>query len=126
MRRRARSLSTGNGGPPPDRTAPVPSFAQGAPVAAPLVNKVNATGLAAYSGQESLYCFEAVAGEVLSIMTLGRSGDVSLYASHGSEPAAAAHGFKSMRAATAKRYASPPRRPARPTSNWWAWLPAPA
>ena len=67
------------------------------PVATPLVNKVNVTGLSGAAGSEKLYSFEATAGSVLSIMTLGGSGNVSLYVSFDEEPAAASSDFKSTR-----------------------------
>lgn len=67
------------------------------PVATPLVNKVNVTGLSGAAGSEKLYSFEATAGSVLSFMTLGGSGNVSLYVSFEEEPSAASYDFKSTR-----------------------------
>ena len=67
------------------------------PVATPLVNKVNVTNLSGAAGSEKLYSFTATAGSVLSIMTLGGSGNVSLYVSFDDEPTAASHDFKSTR-----------------------------
>lgn len=68
------------------------------PVATPLVNKVNVTGLAGAAGSEKLYSFDAAAGAVLSIMTLGGTGNVSLYVSLGEEPTATDYDFASARA----------------------------
>ncbi len=56
------------------------------PVSTPLVNKVNVTNLSGAAGSEALYSFEAEAGAVLSFITLGGSGDVSLYVSFEAEP----------------------------------------
>ena len=67
------------------------------PVATPLVNKVNVTGLSGAAGSEKLYSFEAAAGSVLSIMTLGGSGNVSLYVSFDEEPTTTVFDFKSTR-----------------------------
>lgn len=67
------------------------------PVATPLVNKVNVTGLSGAAGSEKLYSFEATAGSVLSFMTLGGSGNVSLYVSFEEEPSATSYDFKSSR-----------------------------
>ncbi|MET0655619.1 MAG: S8 family serine peptidase, partial [Pseudoxanthomonas sp.] len=67
------------------------------PVATPLVNKVNVTGLAGAAGSEKLYSFEAAAGTVLSFMTLGGSGNVSLYVSFDEEPTTTAYDFFSAR-----------------------------
>ncbi|MGH8025587.1 MAG: S8 family serine peptidase, partial [Pseudoxanthomonas sp.] len=67
------------------------------PVATPLVNKVNVTGLSGTAGSEKLYSFEAAAGSVLSFMALGGSGNVSLYVSFDEEPSVASHDFKSTR-----------------------------
>lgn len=67
------------------------------PDAIPLVNKVNVTGLSGSAGSEVLYSFDAAAGSVLSIMTLGGSGNVSLYVSFDEEPTAANAQFWSTR-----------------------------
>jgi serine protease len=67
------------------------------PVATPLINKTNVTGLSGAAGSEKLYSFDAAAGSVLSILTLGGSGNVSLYVSFDEEPSAASHDFKSAR-----------------------------
>lgn len=63
--------------------------------ATPLTNKVAVTGV---SGGDKLYSFTAEAGKVLSIMTYGGSGDVSLHVKHGAEPTAAANDGFSTRA----------------------------
>lgn len=55
------------------------------PDAIALTNKVPVGGLSG-SGDEALYSFEAEAGAVLSIMTYGGTGDVSMYVSLGEEP----------------------------------------
>jgi serine protease len=67
------------------------------PVATPLVNKVNVTNLSGAAGSETLYSFEAEAGAVLSFITLGGSGDVSLYVSFEAEPTETDFDAKSTR-----------------------------
>ena len=67
------------------------------PVATPRVNKVNVTGLAGAAGSEKLYSFDAAAGSVLTFMTLGGTGNVSLYVSFDEEPTTTAWDFKSTR-----------------------------
>ncbi len=67
------------------------------PEAIVLVNKVDVTGLSGGSGSETLFSFEAQAGQVLSILTLGGTGNVSVYVSFEQEPSAASHQFKSER-----------------------------
>ncbi|MEP6906639.1 MAG: S8 family serine peptidase [Pseudoxanthomonas sp.] len=67
------------------------------PVATPLLNKVNVTNLSGSAGSEKLYSFTATAGSVLSIMTLGGSGNVSLYVSFDEEPTATDNDFRSTR-----------------------------
>ena len=62
-----------------------------------LLNGVNVTGLAS-NGEGALYRFEAQAGRVLTLMTLGGSGDVTLYAAHGEVPTDTAFQFRSARA----------------------------
>ncbi|WP_313317116.1 S8 family peptidase [Stenotrophomonas sp.] len=54
-------------------------------VATTLNNKVS-TAVSGAAGQERLYRFEAKAGSVLTIMTYGGKGDISLYASFNREP----------------------------------------
>ncbi|MDR1076971.1 MAG: S8 family serine peptidase [Xanthomonadaceae bacterium] len=66
------------------------------PEAIPLVNKAYVTvsgGLAS----ETLYSFEATAGAILSIITVGGTGDVSMYVSYEKVPTAASHEFYSTR-----------------------------
>lgn len=79
------------------------------PVATPLVNKVAVTGLAGNTGKEVLYSFEAEAGKVLTFMTYGGTGDVSLYVSHGKEPTAASSDARSTRAGNSEtvRFTTP-------------------
>ncbi|MEL1266148.1 S8 family peptidase [Pseudoxanthomonas putridarboris] len=61
-----------------------------------LVNKVNVTGLSS-GGEEALYRFEATAGSVLTFLTSGGTGDVSLYARFGAEPSVGNHDARSER-----------------------------
>ncbi len=67
------------------------------PVATPLANKVNVTGLSGAAGSEKLYSFEAAAGSVLSFISLGGSGNVSMYVSFDEEPTATSFDAKSTR-----------------------------
>ncbi|MCD7100019.1 S8 family serine peptidase [Stenotrophomonas sp. MMGLT7] len=67
------------------------------PVATPLVNKATVTGLAGASGSETLYSFQAEAGKVLSFLTFGGSGDVSVYVSFGAEPSTSTADARSTR-----------------------------
>lgn len=80
-----------------DKALEVPCTENCGPVATPLVNKVPVTRLSGYAGQETLYSFEAKAGAVLSILTYGGTGNVSLYVSFGKEPTAASNDAKSVR-----------------------------
>lgn len=68
------------------------------PDATPLVNKVPVTGLAGTAGSEALYSFEAEAGSVLSIMTYGGRGNVSVYVGFDEEPTTDVYDSKSTRA----------------------------
>lgn len=68
------------------------------PVATSLANKINVTGLSGAAGSEKLYSFEAAAGSVLTFMTLGGTGNVSLYVSFDEEPTTTVSDFKSTRA----------------------------
>ncbi len=65
-------------------------------------------GLAGNAG-EVLYSFEAQAGAVLSIMTYGGSGNVSMYVSLGEEPTTDAYDSKSTRAGNSEtvRFTAP-------------------
>ena len=74
-----------------------PEVEQCGPVAIPLVNKVNVTGLSGAAGSEQLYSFQAEAGKVLSFITLGGTGNVSMYVSFEAEPTVASSHFRSMR-----------------------------
>jgi len=67
------------------------------PVAIPLTNKVPIAGVTGYAGLETLYSFEAQAGAVLSVLSYGGTGNMSLYASFGKEPTAAGYDAKSTR-----------------------------
>ncbi|KPN21453.1 protease [Xanthomonas sp. Mitacek01] len=62
-----------------------------------LFNGANVLNLAS-NGEGALYRFEAQAGRVLTFMTLGGTGDVTLHARYGEVPTAAAYEFRSARA----------------------------
>lgn len=74
-----------------------PEVEQCGPVAIPLVNKVDVKNLSGATGSEALYSFQAQAGQLLNILTLGGTGNVSLYVSFEQEPTAANAQFKSER-----------------------------
>lgn len=74
-----------------------PEVEECAPVATPLVNKVNVSGLTGTAGSEKLYSFDAAAGKVLSFITLGGSGNVSMYVSFEEEPTSTNFDAKSTR-----------------------------
>ena len=76
------------------------------PEAIELVNKVPVSGL---SGGEALYSFTAEAGKVLSIMTYGGTGNVSVYVKFDAEPSADDHDAKSTRAGNSEtvRFTAP-------------------
>lgn len=63
-----------------------PTQQQCAPDATPLANKVAREGLSGGKGSARIFSFEAQAGQVLSFITFGGTGDVSLYASFAKEP----------------------------------------
>lgn len=65
--------------------------------AIPLANKVPVSNLMDAAGSQALYSFTASAGSVLSIMTYGGTGDVSLYVSFEAEPTASSYDAKSTR-----------------------------
>lgn len=67
------------------------------PTATPLTNKVAVGGLSGAGGSTALYSFEAQAGKVLSLLTYGGSGNVSVYVSQGKEPTATVYDAKSTR-----------------------------
>ena len=56
------------------------------------------TGLAGSGGSEVVYSFEAEAGKVLTFMTYGGGGDVSMYVSFNAVPSASQSDAKSTRA----------------------------
>lgn len=62
-----------------------------------LFNGANVLNLAS-NGKGALYRFEAQAGRVLTFMTLGGTGDVTLHARYGEVPTASAYEFRSARA----------------------------
>ncbi|MDM7553737.1 S8 family serine peptidase [Xanthomonas fragariae] len=68
-----------------------------APPAIALTNKVPVTDLSGAYASSMLYSFEAKAGAVLSFMTYGGTGDVSVYVSFGAEPSATSYDAKSTR-----------------------------
>ncbi len=74
-----------------------PQTEECAPPATALTNKVAVAGLTGAAGNEVLYGFEAKAGAVLSFLTYGGSGDVSLYVSFDKEPSATSYDAKSTR-----------------------------
>jgi serine protease len=68
-----------------------------APPATALTNKVAVSGLSGAAGNEVLYSFQAKAGAVLSFLTYGGSGDVSLYVSFDKAPSATGYDARSTR-----------------------------
>lgn len=78
------------------------------PDAIALTNKVPVGGLSG-SGGEALYSFEAEAGSVLSIMTYGGTGNVSVYVSLGEEPTTDSYDSRSTRAGNSEtvRFTAP-------------------
>jgi len=75
-----------------------PNVEQCGPDATPLTNKVAVTGVAGAAGSEAVYSFQAEAGKVLTFMTYGGSGDVSLYVSFDAAPSSTDFDAKSTRA----------------------------
>lgn len=67
------------------------------PDAVALTNKVPLAGLAGGIDSETLYSFQAKAGQVLTLMTYGGWGDVSLYARFDKEPTTSAFDARSTR-----------------------------
>jgi serine protease len=67
------------------------------PPATALTNKVAVAGLNGAAGNEVLYSFEAKAGAVLSFLTYGGSGNVSLYVSFDKEPGTTSYDARSAR-----------------------------
>lgn len=85
----ALALGDGNGDPDPD---------PGQPDAIELTNGVALTGLSGAAGSSTLYSIEVPAGEnLLSVMSYGGSGDVSVYVSAGEAPTAENHDRGSAR-----------------------------
>ncbi|WP_369976958.1 S8 family peptidase [Xanthomonas bundabergensis] len=74
-----------------------PQTEECAPPATALTNKVAVSGLTGAAGNAVLYSFEAKAGAVLSFLTYGGSGDVSLYVSFDKEPSTTSYDAKSTR-----------------------------
>ncbi|MGV1106843.1 S8 family peptidase [Xanthomonas translucens] len=74
-----------------------PQTEQCTPPATALTNKVAVAGLTGATGNEVLYSFEAEAGAVLSFLTYGGSGNVSLYVSFDKEPSTTNYDAKSVR-----------------------------
>lgn len=68
-----------------------------APAAIALTNKAPLTGLSGEYNSSTLYSFEAKAGAVLSFMTYGGTGNVSVYVSFEAEPTATDYDAKSTR-----------------------------
>ena len=69
-----------------------------APDATPLTNKVAIGGQSGTAGTDKVFSFQAEAGKVLTVMTYGGSGDVSLYVRHGDLPTTTSFDAKSTRA----------------------------
>ena len=67
------------------------------PVATPLVGNLPVAGVSGAAGSEVLYSFTAQPGKVLSLMTYGGTGDVTMYVSFDKEPTATANDAKSDR-----------------------------
>jgi serine protease len=80
-----------------DKALEEPCTVDCAPEATALTNRVAVTGLSGAGGSEALYSFEASAGKVLSFLTYGGSGNVSVYVSAGAEPSATDFDAKSAR-----------------------------
>lgn len=80
-----------------------------APTAIALTNKVPLAGLSGAEASTTLYSFDAKAGAVLSFMTYGGTGDVSVYVSHEAEPSATRFDAKSTRPGNSEtvRFAAP-------------------
>ena len=85
-----------------------PDIQECGPVAIELINKVNAGSLAS-TGTPALYRFEASAGSVLTFLTFGGTGNVSLYARRGAVPTDAVFDARSIRAGNSEtiRFAAP-------------------
>jgi len=86
-----------------------PNVEECGPDAVPLTNKVALPNQGGSAGSETLYSFEAEAGKVLTFMTYGGSGDVSMYVSFDKEPTTTAFDAKSTRAGNSEtvRFTAP-------------------
>ena len=80
-----------------DKALEVPCEVDCGPDAIALVNKVEVHNLSNTSN-DGVYSFEAAAGQVLTFLTMGGSGDVSLYARRGEVPSDTVFDAKSTRA----------------------------
>ncbi|ASR43040.1 Subtilisin-like serine protease [Xanthomonas citri pv. mangiferaeindicae] len=69
------------------RATQPPCTSDCAPLEVPLTNKVELRGLSA-GAEDALYTFEAKAGTVLTFMTFGGTGDVSMHVARGRVPTA--------------------------------------
>lgn len=70
------------------------------PQASPVRNRVPVTGMNGGAGSQWLYRFEAAPGRLISIMSYGGQGDVSVYAGFDRVPTASAHQYGSRRPGT--------------------------
>lgn len=70
------------------------------PQAAVLQNRVPMPGVAGAIGSQALYRFSAEAGKLISVMSYGGQGDLSLYVGFEQVPSAVAHQFGSRRPGT--------------------------
>lgn len=86
-----------------------PEVEQCEPDAIELVNRVPLSNLGGAAGSETLYSFEAEAGSVLSILSYGGSGNVSMYVSFDAEPTTEVFDAKSTRRGNSEtvRFRSP-------------------
>lgn len=69
-------------------------------VPVPLTNKVEVNGLRGFKDGEALYSYKAEAGKVLSFMSYGGTGDVSMYVSLDKVPTRSAADGRSTRSGT--------------------------
>lgn len=92
-----------------DEALEVPCDPQTQDCGTPLTNKVAVSGLSGAAGSETLFTFEAQAGSVLSIMTYGGTGDVSLYVKFDAQPTPTSYDAKSTRAGNSEtvRFTAP-------------------
>ena len=85
-----------------DKALEEPCTEDCAPDAIVLTNKVAVGGISGAAGSEALYSFEARVGKVVSFVTYGGTGNVSIYVGEGSEPTTTAFKAKSTRAGNAE------------------------